>query len=140
MIVTEKVSGTIFRLYEDKDVPKFTAIWILTDENEIKGLLFKKLNKNILFQFKNWLNSLKDGVRTETAIESIETFLKRHYFKELVKVGEKQMTEKLTMKISVDVTGKEGLSLDLVYKDTTMETVILVEKALLGALATLMES
>lgn len=140
MIVTEKVSGTIFRLYEDKDIPKFNAIWILTDENEIKGLLFKKLNKNILTQFKNWLKSLKDGVRTETAIESVETFLKRFKFKELVKEGEKNMDDKLTMKISVDVVGKEGLSLDLTYKDTTMETVMLVEKSLLNALITLMES
>ena len=41
------------------------------------------------------------------------------------------MSDKLQMVITMKVDGKEGLDVVLTYKDTTIETVKLVENALL---------
>ena len=49
------------------------------------------------------------------------------------------MNDKLTMTVSLKVQGKEGLDLTLTYADTTMETVMLVEKALLSAIGGLLD-
>ena len=45
--------------------------------------------------------------------------------------------DKLQMTITLDVKGKEGLTVTVEYKDTTLETVKLVENAIMGALASL---
>lgn len=47
------------------------------------------------------------------------------------------MDEKITMTLTLDVQGKEGLTVTVVYKDTTLETVRLVENAVMQALASI---
>lgn len=51
------------------------------------------------------------------------------------KVSGKTEKKKLYMKLSMVVVGKEGLDVNVEYKDTTIETVRLVENALMQALA-----
>jgi hypothetical protein len=46
--------------------------------------------------------------------------------------------DKLTVTVTLDVQGKEGLNLTLTYKDTDMPTVIMVEQALLQAMSGLL--
>ena len=43
--------------------------------------------------------------------------------------------DKLQMKLTLEVEGKEGLVVTVEYKDTTLETVKLVENAVMQALA-----
>ena len=45
------------------------------------------------------------------------------------------MDDKLNMKLTLEVEGKEELLVTVEYKNTTIETVELVENALLGALS-----
>ena len=45
------------------------------------------------------------------------------------------MNDKLTMVITMKVKGKEELNVTVEYKDTTIETVRLVENAIMQALA-----
>lgn len=47
------------------------------------------------------------------------------------------MGEKLTMVITMRVKGKEELNVTVEYKDTTLETVRLVENAIMSALASI---
>ena len=43
--------------------------------------------------------------------------------------------EKLQMKLTLTVKGKEQLEVNIEYKDTTIETVRLIENAIMSALA-----
>ena len=45
------------------------------------------------------------------------------------------MPEKLSMKLKLEVQGKEGFEVTVEYKDTTLETVKLVENAIMKSLA-----
>ena len=44
----------------------------------------------------------------------------------------------MQMKISFEVIGKEGLDFNLKYTDTDLKTVLMVEKALMGAIGGLL--
>jgi len=49
------------------------------------------------------------------------------------------MSEKLNMKIKVEVEGKEGMDITVEYKGTDIKTVCMVEKAIMGAFAGLID-
>lgn len=46
----------------------------------------------------------------------------------------------LQMVVSMDVKGKEGLNLTLTYSDTDLATVMLVQKALVTALTSIVDA
>jgi len=50
------------------------------------------------------------------------------------------MEQKLQMTIAMSVKGMEGLNLTLNYEDTTLKTVVAVQKEVLGAFLRLLEN
>ena len=82
MIVSERVSGTLYRFYSDKNDPQsLRAEWVLTDDGQIMGLIAIEPTLGMIKEFGAWLEGVTGPLKCETAVDSVETLLKRFDFK-----------------------------------------------------------
>ncbi len=87
MIVEEKISGTLCRVHSNDVDPKYVAQWFLTDENEIKGLMFAKDADAsfVVKEFGAWIQVQKTPIKLSTTIRSIAWIIRHFGFKEFIK-------------------------------------------------------
>lgn len=86
MIVSEKITGTLYRLHLDGNNPLPDAQWFLTSEGHIKGLLIRqRATLKALREFQSWL-SRHNVIGFDTAVESVEKVSKLWGFKRMEKI------------------------------------------------------
>ena len=63
MIVTEKFQGEVFRYFKDDKAVEPTAIWLLSDDGELKGFMCTDMNLRFAKEFMQWAKDNADKIK-----------------------------------------------------------------------------